>query len=99
MKLAANRAMTQEFKSLNQVIKFTKEQANKLPELKDFLKASKFDVKNLTVDFITSNWTTKVENRCAYTYTRNGIKTTCIKTRWSCWDILTVIAKVSKESK
>jgi hypothetical protein len=99
IKNAANRELKNEFRSLNQVIKFFKEQATKLPAVKTFLKENKFDVKNLTVAFICNNWTVKIDGQCAYNVTIQGAKTTKIKTYWSCWDILTTISKVSSTSK
>ena len=99
LKAAANRELNNEFKSLNQVIKFFKENATKLPTVKEYLKTCKFDVKNITVAFICDNWNVKIDDKCAYNCSIKGVKTTKVKMYWNCWDLLNVIGKVSKISK
>lgn len=94
LRISVNDSLKNELFSLNQVIKFIKEQSETNNKLHVYLLALKFDLNKLTTKLIVANWTCKNDTgKLCYNY-KGAI---CEKSKFSIWDVLKTIEAISKK--
>ena len=89
-----NNSLKKELYSLNQVIKFIKEQSETNNKLHVYLLALNFDISKLNTKLIVNNWSVKNDaGKLCYNY-KGIIKE---KSKFSIWDILKTIEAIAKK--
>ncbi len=103
LQLNANKALTENRYSLNATVSQIK--SGNIAAVNQFLKNAGFSKNSVTVKLIVENWTlagksfTKVENKLARVFKRNNAEFTVIKSKFSIFEVLTVIRSIAENSE
>lgn len=94
LRIDVNTSLKDEVFSLNQVIKFIKEQSETNNKLHIYLIALNFDINKLDTKLVVNNWSLKNDaGKLCYKY-KGAI---CEKSKFSFWDVLKTIEAISKK--